>query len=63
MTEEELDVYSLIKGLESVALEDTKSKSGLSNKKWDKVIKSLTAKAIIKVERLEDVMVMKDNLS
>lgn len=54
MTEDEKAVYTILKGNSPVALEELKAQSGLSNKKWDKAIKGLTASKVAKVEKIED---------
>lgn len=54
MTEDEKAVYSILKENSPIALEDLKTQSGLSNKKWDKTIKGLTASKVVKVEKSDD---------
>ncbi|MBK5215047.1 MAG: lysine--tRNA ligase [Flavobacteriaceae bacterium] len=54
MTEDEKTVYTLLKANTPIALETLKTQSGLSNKKWDKAIKGLTASKVAKVERTEE---------
>ena len=49
LTEEEQLVVDLLKKESPVALSSLKEQSGLSNKKWDKTIKGLTAKSIAEV--------------
>lgn len=53
LNDEEKMVLSLLKSVSPVALEDLKSQSGLSNKKWDKTIKHLTANKLAKVEKTD----------
>ncbi|PIE50515.1 MAG: hypothetical protein CSA38_02645 [Flavobacteriales bacterium] len=40
-------------------LMDIKEKAGLSNKKWDKSTKNLSKNNLIKVEKIDDVVVVK----
>ncbi|WP_026753893.1 lysine--tRNA ligase [Sediminibacter sp. Hel_I_10] len=54
MNEEEKSVFLILKSASPIDLNDLKSQSGLSNKKWDKTIKGLTAKKVAKVEKNED---------
>lgn len=46
MTEEEKTVFNTLKANSPMILNDLKVQSGLSNKKWDKTIKGLTAKKV-----------------
>ncbi len=50
MTEDEKSIYAILKEKAPLDLEDLKAQTGLSNKKWDKAIKGLTASKIAKVE-------------
>ncbi|WP_347373211.1 lysine--tRNA ligase [Aequorivita sp. Q41] len=54
MTEDEKTVYALLKANSPVSLEELKMQSGLSNKKWDKTIKGLTASKAAKVEKIDE---------
>ncbi|AFL80207.1 lysyl-tRNA synthetase (class II) [Aequorivita sublithincola DSM 14238] len=54
MTEDEKAVYTILKANSPVALEELKAQSGLSNKKWDKAMKGLTASKVAKVEKVEE---------
>jgi len=54
LTEEEQLVVDLLKKESPVALSSLKELSGLSNKKWDKTIKGLTAKSIAEVNKTDD---------
>lgn len=54
MTEDEKVVYTLLKTQSPVALEELKTQSGLSNKKWDKAIKGLTSSKVAKVEKTDE---------
>jgi len=54
MNEEEKAVFELLKSNSPIALNELKVQSGLSNKKWDKSIKGLTAKSVAKVVKNDD---------
>tara|TARA_R110002020_G_scaffold66032_4_gene173847 strand:+ start:4405 stop:6096 length:1692 start_codon:yes stop_codon:yes gene_type:complete len=54
MTEDEKTVFTLLKGNSPITLENLKAQSGLSNKKWDKAIKGLTASKVAKVEKTNE---------
>ncbi len=54
MTDEEKAVFTILKANSPVALNDLKTQSGLSNKKWDKTIKGLTSKKIARVVKKND---------
>ena len=54
LAEEEQLVLDLLKQESPVALSSLKEQSGLSNKKWDKTIKGLTAKSIAEVKKTGD---------
>ena len=54
LTEEEQLVVDFLKKESPVALSSLKEQSGLSNKKWDKTIKGLTAKSIAEVNKIDD---------
>src|SRR5690554_2311353 len=53
MTDDEKTIFSILKSNSPIALEEIKPQSGLSNKKWDKAIKGLTASKIAKVENTD----------
>ena len=58
LAEEEKTVFELLRKAEKILLEELKSKTELSNKKWDKAIKGLTSKKLAKVEKVgEDLWV------
>ena len=59
LTEEEQLVVDFLKKESSVALSSIKEQSGLSNKKWDKTIKGLTAKSIAEVNKIDDDLVVR----
>lgn len=54
LSEEEKVVYELLKSAEKAELGTIKEQAGLSNKKWDKAIKSLTKGGLAKVEKTEE---------
>ena len=54
MTEEEKVVLNLLKANSPIDLVELKSKSGLSNKKWDKTIKGLTKHKLATVVKNDD---------
>ena len=56
LTVDEKDLLALITKVESIALNELKSQSGLSNKKWDKTIKGLTKKEVAKVSKTDEVL-------
>jgi lysyl-tRNA synthetase class 2 len=53
MTEEEKAVFEILKSNSPMDLNELKTQSGLSNKKWDKTIKGLTTKKVAKVEKTD----------
>ena len=54
LTEEEKAVAAILKNNSPILLNDLKTQSGLSNKKWDKTIKGLTKHGVAKVNKTED---------
>jgi len=54
LTEEEKIILEILKKHTKMPLNDLKSQSGLSNKKWDKSIKSLNKNNLTKVEKTEE---------
>jgi len=54
MTDEEKGVFEILKKAEKIELNELKSQSGLSNKKWDKTIKGLTKNGLAKVNKTDD---------
>ena len=54
MSEEEKGVFNILKSNSPIPLNDLKSQSGLSNKKWDKTIKGLTKNNLAKVNKTDD---------
>nr|WP_288936198.1 lysine--tRNA ligase [uncultured Allomuricauda sp.] len=59
LTEEEKIIMDILKPQGEMPLADLKTKSGLSNKKWDKSTKSLSKHGLIKVEKTEDALLVK----
>jgi lysyl-tRNA synthetase class 2 len=53
LNEEEKAVFEILKKAEQMDLNELKSQSGLSNKKWDKTIKGLTGKKLAKVQKAD----------
>ncbi len=54
LTDEEKAVLAILKSNNRMDLNELKSQSGLSNKKWDKTIKGLTKNKLAKVEKTDD---------
>ncbi|GAA0748993.1 lysine--tRNA ligase [Gaetbulibacter jejuensis] len=54
MTEEEKLVFNILKSNSPIDLNELKTQSALSNKKWDKTIKGLTGKKLAKVNKTDD---------
>lgn len=54
LNDEEKAVLSMITKAEKIELNELKTQSGLSNKKWDKTIKGLTKKDVAKVSKTEE---------
>ena len=54
LTPEEKDLLAIITKAEKIELNELKTQSGLSNKKWDKTIKGLTKNKLAKVEKTEE---------
>ncbi len=59
LTEEEKLVYNLLKEHSPVAIDAIKTQSGLSNKKWDKALKSLREKKLIEVFKESEILMIK----
>jgi len=51
LTEDEKVVLSILKNNSPIDLNELKSQTGLSNKKWDNAIKGLTKNKLAKVEK------------
>lgn len=54
LSDEGKAVLALLKKAEKLPLDELKSSSGLSNKKWDKTIKELTKNGVAKVNKTDD---------
>ena len=53
LNEDEKMILNILKKEKTILLNDLKSQSGLSNKKWDKAIKSLNKNGLTKVEKTD----------
>ncbi|MCP4483488.1 MAG: lysine--tRNA ligase [Flavobacteriaceae bacterium] len=54
MTDDEKNIFTILKNSSPTDLNSLKNQSGLSNKKWDKAIKGLTKKNIARVSKADD---------
>jgi lysyl-tRNA synthetase class 2 len=54
LTDEEKALLAIITKAEKIDLNELKTQSGLSNKKWDKTIKGLTKKEVAKVSKTDE---------
>ncbi|QTD38629.1 lysine--tRNA ligase [Polaribacter batillariae] len=54
LNDEEKTVLAMIAKVEKIDLNELKTQSGLSNKKWDKTIKGLTKKEVAKVSKTNE---------
>ncbi|PKP12528.1 MAG: lysine--tRNA ligase [Bacteroidetes bacterium HGW-Bacteroidetes-3] len=54
MSEDEKAIYNILKANSPMLLNDLKTQSGFSNKKWDKTIKDLTKKNLAKINNSEE---------
>ncbi|ATA73301.1 lysine--tRNA ligase [Capnocytophaga canis] len=59
LNEDEKMVFEILQKAETLPLEELKTQSGLSNKKWDKTIKGLTSKKVAFVEKQDDNLLVK----
>ena len=59
LNEEEKSLMNFIKNNSPVELSLAKAESGLSNKKWDKAIKSLTKNKLASVKKINDKLIIK----
>ncbi|MCQ4139857.1 hypothetical protein [Chryseobacterium sp. EO14] len=57
--EDEKVILEILKSGEQIALAEVKEQSQLSGKKWDKASKTLTKNNIVKVEKIDEVLLMK----
>lgn len=58
LNDDEKVVFEILKKQTPIALPTLKDATGLSNKKWDKAIKGLTAKKVAKVEKTGDDLIV-----
>jgi lysyl-tRNA synthetase class 2 len=54
MSEDEKAIFNILKANSPMLLNDLKTQSGFSNKKWDKTIKDLTKKNLAKINNTEE---------
>jgi len=54
LNDDEKAVFEILKKVEKIELPELKTKSGLSNKKWDKTIKGLTKHNLAKVNNTDE---------
>lgn len=54
LNDEEKAIFEMIQKAEKIDLNELKTQSGLSNKKWDKTIKGLTKKDVAKVSKTDE---------
>jgi lysyl-tRNA synthetase class 2 len=59
LTEEEKAILDILKPQGEMPLSELKEKAGLSGKKWDKSTKSLSKHGLIKVEKIEESLLVK----
>ncbi|SHF40340.1 lysine--tRNA ligase [Chryseobacterium vrystaatense] len=57
--EDEKVILEILKSGEQVSLNEVKQQSQLSGKKWDKASKTLTKNNLVKVEKIDEVLLMK----
>lgn len=57
--EDEKVILEILKSGEQLALNDVKQQSQLSGKKWDKASKTLTKNNLVKVDKIDDQLLMK----
>ncbi|SDB54951.1 lysyl-tRNA synthetase, class II [Flavobacteriaceae bacterium MAR_2010_188] len=58
MTEDEKELFEILKGNSPMELNTLKDASRLSNKKWDKTIKGLTKNGLVKVKKIDDNLIV-----
>ncbi len=58
LSDDEKAVFAILKTNSRIDLNALKTQSGLSNKKWDKIIKGLTKLGIAKVTKTDDGLVV-----
>ena len=58
LSDNEKAIFEILKSEKSIALNDLKDKSGLSNKGWDKGIKGLTKQGLAKVNKTDEALIV-----
>ena len=58
LAENEKAIYDIIKEKKSMELNDLKAATDLSNKQWDKGMKSLTKLGLVKVTKTEEALIV-----
>ncbi len=58
LNDDEKAVFAILKSNSPIDLNELKTQSGLSNKKWDKTIKGLTKLGLTKVTKTDDALVV-----
>ena len=58
LTDEEKSLLTILKDNSPIDLNELKTQSGLSNKKWDKAIKGLTKNGLAKVNNTDDGLIV-----
>ena len=59
LDEDEILILEILKSGAQLPLSEVKSKSQLSGKKWDKASKKLTKYNLVKVEKIDEIVLMK----
>jgi lysyl-tRNA synthetase class 2 len=59
LDEDEKSVLEILKSGEQLSLSEVKLKSQLSGKKWDKASKTLTKHNLVKVEKIDENVLMR----
>ena len=59
LSDDEKQIFELIKEKDQMLLNELKEAAGLSNKKWDKAIKGLTKNKVLQVEKTDDELIVK----
>ncbi|MGV8946654.1 MAG: lysine--tRNA ligase [Lutibacter sp.] len=58
LSEDEKVIFNILKATSPMSLNDLKTQSGLSNKKWDKTIKDLTKKNLAKINNENNLLIV-----
>ena len=56
LSENEKAIFDVLSSIPEIQLAELKAQSGLSNKGWDKGIKGLTSKELVKVHKTDDIL-------